>query len=603
MGNERELIIDNFAGGGGASTGIEMAGFEVDIAVNHDAEAIAMHIANHPWTRHFCESVWKVDPRSVTRGLPVGLMWASPDCKHHSKAKGGKPVSRKIRALAWVCVRWARAVRPRVIVMENVEEIVSWGPLLPNKKPDPKRKGETFQAFVAALRRLGYEVEWRELRACDYGAPTIRNRFFMVARCDGQPITWPDPTHGDPNTLGNLGRLFKTGLKPWRTAAECIDFDNSCPSIFERKKPLADATLRRVARGIRKFVLEAKKPFIVTGPSIMPHLVTVAHGEESPSGVKRWGQGISDVESPLPTITGKGSTALVAAHVIKYYGTNIGFSPDAPLHTATTKARMGMVKTTLAPIVVPIDHRGSGDGGAKSLEDPLSTITAENRHAFAGVFLAKHYGNGVTGSSLNQPLGTVTSVDHHSLVCAHIKRDFKSSIGHPADSPLGTVTAGGGGKADIVTTHLVKLKGDNVGQSVARPLATVTAGGLHHGEVRTKLSRAGGVEKDAKRQKVREFSLKYLGMEQMTLTFDGEVWEVVDIGLRMLTPRELARAQGFPDSYTLAPIIEGKGRKKKGPLSRTAQIRMIGNSVCPPLAAAIVKSNYSQIEMAEENPA
>ena len=597
MGNERELIIDNFAGGGGASLGIEIAGFEVDIAVNHDAEALAMHIANHPWTRHFCESVWKVDPVKVTKGQPVGLMWASPDCKHHSKAKGGKPVDKKIRALAWVCVRWARAVRPRVIVMENVEEIVSWGPLLSNKKPDPKRKGETFQAFISALRRLGYEVEWRELRACDFGAPTIRNRFFMVARCDGQPINWPDPTHGDPRTLGNLGRLFKTGLKPWRTAAECIDFKSPCPSIFERKKPLADATLRRVARGIKKFVLEAEKPFIVSGSSA-PHLVTVAHGEESPSGAKRWGQGIFDVESPLPTITGKGSTALVSAHVIKYYGTNIGFSPKTPLHTATTKARMGMVETTIAPIVVPIDHRGSGDGVAKSLEDPLSTITAENRHALAGVFLAKHYG-GVTGTPLDRPLGTVTSVDHHSLVCAHIKRDFKSSIGHTADSPLGTVTAGGGGKADLVTTHLVKLKGDNVGQSADRPLATVTAGGLHHGEVRTKLSRVGMAE-DEKRQKVRGFSLKYLGVEQMTLNLNGEVWEVVDIGLRMLSARELARAQGFPDSYTLDPIVEGKGKRKKGPLSGTAQVRMIGNSVCPPLAAAIIKANYSHVRIEKE---
>lgn len=597
----RELIVDNFAGGGGASLGIEMAGFQVDIAVNHDEEAIAMHIANHPWTEHHCESVWKVDPLVVTKGRPVGLAWFSPDCKHHSKAKGGKPVNKKIRGLAWVAVRWARAVHPKVIVLENVEEFQDWGPLLPNKKPDLKRRGETFHAFVSALQKLGYEVEWRELRACDYGAPTIRKRLFLVARCDGRPIAWPEPTHGDPKTLGlgTLDRLFKTGLKPWRTAAECIDFDARCPSIFERKIPLAKATLRRVARGIKKFVLEAEKPFIVSGPNVVPHIVTVAHGEESPGGVKRWGKGIQDVTAPLPTITGKGSNALVSAHVIKYYGTNIGLPANSPLHTVTTKDRMGVVETTLAPIVVPIDHRGSGDGVARSADDPLSTVTAENRHAVAGVFLAKHYG-GVTGTPLDQPLGTVTSIDHHSLVCAHIKRDFKSSIGHPADSPLGTVTAGGGGKADIVTTYMVKLKGDNIGQAAEKPLATVTAGGLHHGEVRTTLSRGEASNDDMKREKIREFALEYLGVERMTLTIGGEDWEVVDIGLRMLSPRELARAQGFPDSYTLDPVVIGKGKKKRGPLSGTAQVRMIGNSVCPPLAEVIVRANYSRIQTERE---
>lgn len=596
-GEVRELVVDQFAGGGGASTGIEMAGFAVDIAVNHDSEAIAMHIANHPSTQHFCESVWEIDPVKVTQGRPVGLMWASPDCKHHSKAKGGKPLDKKTRALAWVCVRWAKAVHPRVIVMENVEEFIDWGPLLPDNTPDKKQKGKTFRSFVSALRKLGYDVDWRELRACDYGVPTIRKRFFLVARCDGQPIAWPEPTHADPVLLQKMGQMFGSGLEPWRTAAEFIDFALPCPSIFERKRPLKDATLRRVAKGIRKFVLEAKTPFVVS--PIAAHLVTVAHGEESSSGAKRWGQGIQDVVSPLPTVTGKGSTALVAAHVVKYYGTNIGHPPDTPLHTATTKARMGVVETTLAPIVVPIDHRGSGDGGTKSAKTPLSTITAENRHALAGVFLAKHYG-GVTGSPIDQPLGTVTSIDHHSLVCAHIKRDFKSSIGHSADAPLGTITAGGNGKADFVATHLVKLKGNNIGQPADKPLATVTAGGLHHGEVRTTLSRPSADEEDDKRRKVREFSLKYLGMERMTLTLEGEVWEVVDIGLRMLTPRELARAQGFPDTYTLDPIVKGKGKRKDGPLSGTAQVRMIGNSVCPPLAAVLVKANYSDVQVGVE---
>lgn len=254
------LYIDNFAGGGGASTGIELGlGRPVDIAVNHDPEAVAMHDINHPHTRHYCESVWDVDPRAITGGRPVDLCWFSPDCKHFSKAKGGTPVSKKIRGLAWVALRYAATVRPRVIMLENVEEFVTWGPITRDGRPCPQNKGRTFASFVNALRRHGYQVDWRELRACDYGAPTIRKRLFLIARRDGLPIVWPEPTHGDPASA----EVKTKRLKPWRTAAEVIDWSIPCPSIFNRARPLAENTLRRIARGLQRYVIEAQQPFIV----------------------------------------------------------------------------------------------------------------------------------------------------------------------------------------------------------------------------------------------------------------------------------------------------------------------------------------------------
>jgi DNA (cytosine-5)-methyltransferase 1 len=421
-----ELVVDNFAGGGGASSGIERAiGRPVDIAINHDPEAVAMHQANHPQTRHLCESVWDVNPREVCDGRPVGLAWFSPDCKHFSKAKGGKPVEKKIRGLAWVAVRWAATVQPRIICLENVEEFTTWGPLTQDGRPCPRHKGREFRAFVNALQRLGYAVQWRELRACDYGAPTSRKRLFLVARRDGQPIMWPTPTHGP-------GRP-----QPWRTAAQCIDWSLPCPSIFNRPRPLADATLRRVAEGLRRFVIEAAEPFIVR-----------------------------------------------------------------------------------------IGHTGHGDAGkVRSVHEPLSTITSKAEHCLVAAFLAKHY-TGVVGSDLRMPIGTVTSVDHHSLVAAFLVK-FYGSGGQWAglDEPM----------------HTLPTK-DRMG------LVTVA----------------------------------------------GEQYRIVDIGLRMLQPRELARAQGFAESYLLdAPHL---GRQ----LPKHAQVRMIGNSVCPPMAEALVRANFvEQMERRE----
>ena len=324
-----ELIVDNFAGGGGASTGIELAtGRSVDIAINHDPAAIAMHRANHPATKHYCENVWDVDPVEACAGRPVGLAWFSPDCKHFSKAKGGKPVEKAIRGLAWVAIRWAKLVRPRVIILENVEEFTTWGPLIGNR-PDPMRKG---RRFVHALKRYGYRVEWNELRACDYGAPTIRKRFFLIARCDGLPIVWPEPTHGDPSTLFVASGM----LHPWRTAAEIIDWTIPCPSIYDRKKPLCENTMRRIARGLRKFVLEHPQPYIVDD-HIAPFLIQY-HTEQSGKEVR--GQA---VDKPIMTADSSNRYGLVTALLIKYYGQGEGQSLREPLHTITAKDRFGLV--------------------------------------------------------------------------------------------------------------------------------------------------------------------------------------------------------------------------------------------------------------------
>lgn len=331
----REIIVDNFAGGGGASTGIEMAtGMSVDIAINHDPAAIEMHKRNHPDTEHYCESVWDVDPTAACNGRKVGLAWFSPDCTHHSKAKGGKPVKQEIRGLAWIAVKWAIAVKPRVIMLENVEEFKDWCPLDDEGKPKKELKGSTFNSFVKALESLGYEVQFRELQACDYGAPTIRKRFFMVARCDGKPIKWPQPTHGDPQSPAvQLGRL-----KPWKTSSEIIDWSIGAPSIFDRKKPLVPNTLKRIQRGLERFVLNEDNPFIVPNEHKAAFLISY-YTEQNEKAVR----GLS-LDTPLHTITAGGNRfGLVTAFLTKYYGQGIGHSLTDPLHTITTKDRFGLV--------------------------------------------------------------------------------------------------------------------------------------------------------------------------------------------------------------------------------------------------------------------
>ena len=507
-----EIIIDNFAGGGGASTGVEIAlGRRVDVAINHDPEAIAMHTANHPETEHYCESVWDVDPRTVKPGRAIGLLWLSPDCKHFSKAKGGKPVEKKIRGLAWVALRWAAIRQPRVIMLENVEEFVTWGPLVEGAdgkmRPCPKRKGREFNAFRNALRRQGYEVEHKELRACDYGAPTIRKRLFLIARRDGLPICWPAPTHGNPTS-----EAVKAGkLKPWRTAAECIDWTLPCPSIFERTKPLADATLRRIAKGIMRYVVNSAEPFIVP----------LTH-----HGAARF-YGMAD---PLPTVT--------AAH----------------------RGEMALI----APVLT--EHANASSPRCMPADEPLRTICAQTKgghHALVTAFLAKHY-TGVIGSDLRDPLGTATSVDHHSLI----------------------------------TSNLIKLRGGgNIGQATDEPLRTVSAGGTHFAEVRAFLVKYYGNEREG--LSLTEPIHTVTARDRFGLvTVNGDEYEITDIGLRMLAPRELFRAQGFPADY-----IIGDDPAQGLTLTKTAQVRMCGNSVCPPLATALVAANLPDMSIARRRAA
>lgn len=415
----REIIVDNFAGGGGASTGIEMAiGRSVDIAINHDPAAIAMHRANHPGTEHYCESVWDVDPREVTKGRGVALCWLSPDCKHFSKAKGGKPVEKHIRGLAWVAVRWAATVRPRVIMLENVEEFKAWGPLLKDDRPDPEQKGRTFNSFVNALKRQGYQVECKELRACDYGAPTIRKRLFLIARCDGHPIVWPRPTHGDPNSAA----VKSSKLKPWRTAAEIIDWSIPCPSIFDRKKPLAENTMLKIARGIQRFVLENPNPFIIK----------VNHKYEQFRG--------QQINEPMQTVTATNGWDLVTPFLTQY-------------------------------------HSYEGDGArGQILDRPLLTQDTSNRYALTVAFLMKYYGGGYKGpgADLNKPTPTVTTKDHNALVTSHlIKLRGTCRDGQPVTEPMPTVTAGGLHVGEV-RVFLLKYYGTNIGQDCNSPLQTIT---------------------------------------------------------------------------------------------------------------------------------
>ncbi|MFM1691776.1 DNA cytosine methyltransferase [Aeromonas salmonicida] len=424
-----EIVVDNFAGGGGASTGIEMAlGRSPEIAINHDPDAIAMHTVNHPNTEHYCESVWDIVPRDVVAGRPVGLVWLSPDCKHFSKAKGSTPVSKKIRGLAWVALRWAAQVRPRVIMLENVEEFQTWGPLLidseGNARPDPAKKGRTFNSFINALRRQGYKVEWRELRACDYGTPTIRKRLFLIARRDGAAIVWPKPTHGAPDCAE-----VKAGkLQPWHTAADIIDWSIPCPSIFERKRPLAENTLRRIAKGLKRFVINAAEPFIVN----------TRNGEREGQQPR-----VRGIDQPLWTVTAQGSQGAICV-------------------------------PKLAPFIT--EHANASHQRNMPANEPLRTICAQvkgGHFALVSAFLAKHY-TGVVGAELTKPLPTVTTVDHNALVTSHlIKLRGTCQHGQPVTEPMPTVTAGGLHIGEV-RAFLLKYYGNDSTIPCSEPLHTVT---------------------------------------------------------------------------------------------------------------------------------
>jgi DNA (cytosine-5)-methyltransferase 1 len=578
-----EVIADSFAGGGGVSTGIEMAlGRSPDLAVNHDAEAIAMHRANHPDTEHRVESVWRVDPRKACRGRPVALAWFSPDCKHHSKAKGGKPRDQRIRGLAWVAVRWAFRVQPRVIILENVEEFRDWGPLHrlgPDAgKPIRARRGELFRRVVGAHEVLGYVVEHRLLLACDYGAPTKRRRLFLIARSDGRAIAWPAPTHG-PEGTGRPNRH--------RTAAEVIDWSIPCPSIFDRARPHVKATRARVARGVNRFVLDAPRPFFVH----------VTHGSRD-RDVR-----VHDSLDPMPTVT--------AAH-----------------------------RGELALVVPSLVHRSNGERPGQApriydIQQPHPTIVAQGlKTSLVVACLAKHYGERrageVMGQQLDLPIGAITTRDHHALIAASLVKFYGTSSARPVDMPLDTVTAGGW-KHGLVAANLVRYNGDQPGAervtTLEEPLGTqdtsrryaLSAAFLsrYNGQSTGQLpsdpigtldtrDRYGLVEAAAaewtpeierKAHRVYGFMVAHgyngpaFDHERRLVVIRVEDAQLVvyDIGMRMLVARELFRAQGVPDSYVIDPV--GPSGKR---LSKTAQIRMCGNMVPPQPVAAIVHAQFAE---------
>ena len=585
-----ELVVDNFAGGGGASTGIELAtGYSVDIAINHDPEAIKMHKVNHPNTKHYCENVWEVDPVKACKGHPVGLAWFSPDCKHFSKAKGGKPVEKNIRGLAWVVLKWAALVRPRVIMLENVEEFQTWGPCIPIRdkdtgrvivsmvgrhdrekneprtrvadpgevvpvdrqifQPDPKRSGQTYKKWRKQLEALGYEIDTKELVAADYGAPTMRKRFFMIARCDGKPIVWPEPTHGPADSE----EVKKGLLKPYVGAYTQLDFSLPCPSIFDTSeeikekygiravRPLAQKTMDRIARGLKKFVLDNPEPFII---------------QCNHSGKRR----PNDIREPMPTITGKHGYGIVEPKLAPYMGTNTTNHPGGnckdPIHTITTGNQQCLISPTL---IQYHSETAQGEVRGQIIKDPIMTVDGSNRYGLVASFLHKYYDGGYTGAgdTVENPLPTVTSWDHNSLCAVNLIQMNNHCDGRDVKEPIPTITAGDGHFGEV-RAFLIKYYGQGTGQDVKEPLDTVT-------------------------------SRDRFGL----VTINGTDYQIVDIGLRMLEPKELYGCQGFPDDYIIDHDYTGKT------YPRSEQVRRCGNAVCPPIPAALVKANLPELCVAK----
>ena len=517
-----EITVDGFCGGGGWSTGFEFAiGRPVDIGINHDKYAIAMHKKNHPFTEHYNENIFEVDPYKATKGRPVGWAHFSPDCTHFSRAKGGTPVKKSIRGLAWVVTKWAGTVHPRIISMENVPEFMSWGSLCARRNkdgriyrmdgtlaekgtyvpyseqqlvPNKKKQGKTFKRFINVMKSFGYKCEWKILTASDYGAPTIRKRLFIIFRNDGKSIIFPNPTHGNPES-----EEVKSGkLLPWHTAAECINWDLECPSIFERKKPLAENTLRRIAKGIQKFVIENPNPFIIQ----------VNHGGDNFRG--------QEVDKPMPTITAKHGFGVVAPTLIQYHG-----------------------------------EQSKNEVRGQILEKPLQTVDSANRYGLVTAFMSKYFGGNYQGcgSSVDEPLHTITAVDHNALAAVHITQFNNHCIGQKVDEPLKTITCGEGHFGEV-RAFLIKYYSGESGQKVNEPLHTIRT-------------------KDC-------FGL---------VTIKGVDYAIVDIGLRMLTPRELYNAQGFPTDYEIETDCYGNKYPK------TKQVARCGNSVPPPFATALARAN------------
>lgn len=701
---DAEVFIDLFSGGGGTSMGIEEAtAMPVFAAVNHDPDAIAMHMTNHPYTKHYQTSVWDVDPLTACEGRPVGLLWASPDCKHFSKARGGKPVNKNIRSLSWVVLKWALDVQPRVLMMENVEEIQTWGPLIyimrGGKKvwiPDPERSGETFMAFIGMLTTgvpedhpaldevchylhldkdspgrqklidgLGYKVEYRELVAADLGAPTTRKRFMLCGRCDGKPIAWPERTHAPRNS-----EEVKSGkCKPWRSAAEIIDWSLPSYSIFDTKeqikekfgvtaiRPLADNTMKRVICGVDKHSIKSSNPFLVgvgygetpkasapfgvecnhkggghihdlrdplntitgkhTGgiaqPLMVPwtvtnttnsigspvsepvHTVTSAGNQILASaslmciGQTGGGDRLRDVREPVPTVVSKQEACLLSANLIQYHTEKNGEYArtavlDKPINTIDAANRYGLATCQL------VEYYGNGQ--SVGVGDPLHTVTSHDRNALALAHIQKYYG-GVVGSECSEPLPTVTAIDHNALCVAHVQEFYGCSKATDIRNPLPTVTSKD--KHGLCAAHVVKFKGQELGTSPSEPLPTITAQSCAGGyaECRAVLAKIEGCQDLGHWPKIRALLNKYCGYqlkddEIILLIIHGIAYFIADILLRMLTPRELYNAMGFPPDYIIDRDYLGN------PYPKTKQVARCGNAVCPPMAKAMVQANLPE---------
>ncbi|WP_367154688.1 DNA cytosine methyltransferase [Methylomonas sp. HYX-M1] len=661
---DHKLIVDLFAGGGGVSEGIFMAtGRHPDIAINHSDDALSMHRVNHPNTRHFIADVYDVCPKGATQGKPVGWLHLSPDCTHHSQASGGQPRSKKIRGLAWVGYRWAGQVKPDVISLENVTQILKWGPLIAKRDkatgrvvtldmvtcpvtgrktnriaepgervpvrgqylvPDPRRAGQTWSRFTGELRKLGYNIEYRTLCAADFGTPTTRERLFMIARSDGQPINWPEPTH------------FKNpaaGQAKWRAAAECIDFSIPCQSIFNRKKPLADATMKRVAKGLKRYVLDSANPFIVQiahyngsdrAHSISdplktitagtkggefalatPIIVQAGHGEGKPGSTQRRGVGSIDMEYPLGTVVSSGG----------------GFS----LSTAYLAQMNG----------------GFNETTGRDLRDPMTTITNSGSQQQVVAAHLTHLRGNCDARDINEPVRTISAGgEHHGVVSAFLSRQFGNSVGQPVTEPAPTVMTDGLGKTAVVAATLITNTSGHDATDLTDPTPTVTTGN-HHGLVSAFISsyytdesnrsrsmedpaatittenRLGLVEctlspeHEESAQRVSAFLCRYYSeggqhnaitdpmatittkdqLALVTVTIEGHPYVIVDIGLRMLQPAELFRAQGFRQSYAIEHGHDGRK------FTKTTQVRLCGNSVPPELMAALVRANHQETDI------
>lgn len=570
-----EIIVDNFAGGGGASTGIEIAtGRLVALAINHDPAAILMHKTNHPYTEHFQASVWDIDPVAVCRGRSVGLAWFSPDCKHFSKAKGAALVDRKIRGLAWITLRWAAKVRPRVIILENVEEFQTWGPVRKGK-PVKKLAGTTFRKFIDQLTELGYTVEYRELIAADYGAPTSRKRFYMIARCDGKPIVWPKPTHS---------KTGADGLPKWRSAAEIIDWSLPCPSVFATKaeimeryglkavRPLAKNTMRRIIRGVDKFTIRSGKPFIVQ---------------------QKFQNAAQDIEKPLTTVTAVGAhelcKPLLAPVTVTNTSNSVGATVGEPVHTVTTAGNQMLV----TPSLVSIGQTGGGDR-IRDIREPVPTTVSKQEACLVAPALIQYHTEQtehVRASELGAPINTVDASNRYGRTCANLVEYYTGGRPLDVNDPMHTVTSHD--REAVVAAHVVKFKGDNLGHGMDEPMQTVTTSAGEFALCKAHLAKMHGGDNLGYWPEIRALLNEFCGYtlaedDVLLLEISGGLYYLADIGLRMLSPRELYNAMGFPPDYIIDRDYEGHEYKK------SAQVARCGNAVCPPVASALVRANLPE---------